>query len=309
MNHFRLYKDVPRVFDAWEIEPVYEEQEIPLLDTADIQIGTEGKLKCSVIVKKKIGNSELSQEIVLDAASERLDFVTKALWNELHRLLKVSFPIDVYTDEAINEIQFGYIKRPTHRNTKFEKDRFEVCGHRYTALADESHGAAVLNNNKYGVSMLDNSINLTLLRAEASPVMHGDNGEQRFTYSFTAWDGSFLDSPVVRRGYELNEGVLTIPGGKRSESWFTIDKENIIIESIKAAEDKSGDLILRLYEAKKADTKAVLFVLLPCREAWLCNMNEETLEEVSIDRKAKNDSVMNIHFRPFEIQTIRIKRL
>ena len=56
---------------------------------------------------------------------------------------------------------------------------------------DGSHGAAVLNDCKYGISMNANALELTLLRAAASPEMRADNKIHRFTYGFTAWEGSF----------------------------------------------------------------------------------------------------------------------
>ena len=57
---------------------------------------------------------------------------------------------------------------------------------------------------KYGISMNGNALELTLLRAAAAPEMHADNREHHFTYGFTAWEGSFADSDVVRQGYEKN---------------------------------------------------------------------------------------------------------
>lgn len=102
---------------------------------------------------------------MLAADGRRVDFVTTVDWHELHRLLKVEFPVSVQASEGINEIQFGYLKRPTHRSRLYDSDRFEVCNQRYSALCDESHGAAVLNDCKYGISMKENALQLTLLRA------------------------------------------------------------------------------------------------------------------------------------------------
>ena len=112
-------------------------------------------------------------------------------WHEQHRLLKVAFPVQIYADNGINEMQFGYVKRPTHRYRPYEQDRFEVCNHRYSALCDENHGAAVLNDCKYGISMNGNALELTLLRAAVVPDRHADQGRHTFTYGFTAWNGSF----------------------------------------------------------------------------------------------------------------------
>ena len=90
-------------------------------------------------------------------------------WKEMHRLLKAGFPVNVYAENGINEMQFGFVEHPTHRSRAYDKDRFEVCNHRYSALADGAHGAAVLNDCKYGISMNGNALELTLLRAGTCP--------------------------------------------------------------------------------------------------------------------------------------------
>ena len=240
----------------------------------------------------------------MEAGSRRLDFVTKVNWKELHRLLKVSFPVAVQAEEGINEIQFGYVTRPTHRSRQYDKDRFEVCNQRYSALCDQSHGAAVLNDCKYGVSMNGNELQLSLLRAAASPEMRADNGEHTFTYAFTAWEGSFGDSPVVEEAYRLNVPMGIADGSCRTFSAFQLDKENVWIDTVKPAEDGSGDGIVRLYESKKADTCCTVKIGLPVQRVWACDMLENTQEALSIE-----DGAVPLHFHPFEVKTLRIEGL
>ncbi len=143
MNRLLMFKDVPRMFDAWDIDSNYVLQPIALNEPVDVTIKEDCGLRAVVHVERTIQNSFFSQDIVLTAGSRRLDFVTRVDWHELHRLLKVEFPVDVQAAEGINEIQFGYMKRPTHRSRLYDSDRFEVCNQRYSALCDESHGAAV----------------------------------------------------------------------------------------------------------------------------------------------------------------------
>ena len=301
MNRFLLYKDVPRKFDAWDIDSPYEEQLIDLDAAAEIQVVENTALRCVLKVSKTISNSQLSQTITLDYGSDRLVFDTTVDWKELHRLLKVSFPVEVYATEAYNEIQFGYVKRPTHRSRQYDKDRFEVCNHKYTALFDGSHGAAVLNDCKYGVSMRDNEIALTLLRAAGAPELQADNRVHHFTYAFAAFDSSFEESNVVQQGYELNVPVTDVPGGKESQSFCQIDDSNVILETVKLAEDGSGDLILRIYEAMRADTTTTLY-LDGMVSAAVCTMNEAIVH----DLPTENES-LQLHLKPFEILTLRCK--
>jgi alpha-mannosidase len=151
-------------------------------------------------------------------------------WKELHRLLKASFPVNVYADEGINEIQFGYVKRPVHRSRAYDRERFEVCNHRYSALCDGSHGAAVLNDCKYGISMRENELALSLLTAGASPEMRADNRVHEFRYAFMAWTGTFEDSDIVRQGYDFNDEPLIFPGKADLPAFAVPDHANIILD-------------------------------------------------------------------------------
>lgn len=301
MNRFRMYKDVPRMFDAWDIDSNYVDQEVEAAADITTEILTEG-LEAVLRVKGRIGSSFYTQDIRLRADSRRLEFETEIDWRELHRLLKTVFPADVYAENGINEIQFGYVERPAHRSRQYDKDRFEVCNHRYSALCDGSHGAAVLNDCKYGISMNANALELTLLRAAASPEMRADNKIHRFTYGFTAWEGSFTDSDVVRQGYELNVKPLITAGSIKTFRAAQVEKENVILDTLKPAEDGSGDLILRLYESKKASVSTRVEFSFGCCRAYLCDMLENAEEEIPMENGG-----IRLEFKAFEVKTVRVQ--
>ena len=304
MNRFHLYKDVPRLFDAWDIDSNYIDQEIEAAKNVAVSMeadGLEGVLK----VTGEISNSTFTQYIRLAADSRRIEFETEIDWKEMHRLLKTGFPVNVYAENGINEMQFGFVEHPTHRSRAYDKDRFEVCNHRYSALADGAHGAAVLNDCKYGISMNGNALELTLLRAGTCPEMCADNRVHHFTYAFTTWEGSFAESDVVRQGYELNVKPVVAGGAVPTFSALTIDKENVILDTMKPAEDGSGDIILRLYESKKAAVLATVTLsdLLQGEKVYLCDMLENCKEEISVE-----NGEISLNFRAFEVKTVRIKK-
>lgn len=300
MNRFHMYKDVPRFFDAWDIDSNYRVQETGGAFEIEVEEMGQG-MEAVLQVTGKIGESSYRQYIRLAKDSRRLVFETEADWRELHRLLKVSFPVEVYAENGINEMQFGYVERPTHRSKPYDKDRFEVCNHRYSALSDGAHGAALLNNCKYGISMNGNSLELTLLRASAGPEMRADNGQHQFTYAFTAWEGNFADCDVVRQGYEVNVAPLVTAGGGRDFSLLSIEQENIFADTLKPAEDGSGDWILRLYEAKKAARRACIHLTRENVRAYECDMLENVLQEIPVE-----DGKVTVDFRAFEVKTIRL---
>ncbi len=303
MNRFRMFKDVPRRWDGWDIDSNYVLQEID--GAYDIQVefveqGIEAVLK----VTGKIANSTFTQKIRLAKDSKRLEFETEIDYKELHRLLKVGFPVEVYAENAINEMQFGYVERPTHRSREYDKERFEVCNHRYTALRDGAHGAAVLNDCKYGISVNGNSMELTLLRSGACPDLRTDNRVHHFTYAFTAWEGDFASSDVVKQAYELNIKASVMEGGVLDASYLKVDNDNIIIDTVKLAEDGSGDIIVRMYESKKAAVTTKLHAAFTQGfKAYYCDMLENVQEELAVE-----DDAVELSFRAFEIKTVRLSK-
>ncbi len=302
-NELRMYKDVPRMFDAWDIDSMYEQQPVTLDGESSIELVETNPWTATVRVTRKINNSLWMQDITVTADSERIDFKTHVDWQEQHRLLKVAFPTGIHADDALNEMQFGYVKRPTHRSRPYDADRFEVCNHRYTALCEENRGAAVLNDCKYGVSMLGDTIALTLLRASTAPIEHCDRGTHDFTYSFYFWDGSFMASGVVQQGYELNVPITVAEGQAPTTSLMQVDASNIIVDTVKAAEDGSGDIVLRLYESVNTATNTVLTLNIPASHIMLCDMLENTREEIRVV-----DGKVMLHFHGFEVKTVRIKK-
>jgi alpha-mannosidase len=300
-NRFFLYKDIPARFDAWDIDSMTENMVMETNEPVKIVVeqtdGNVGKLRLS----RKINLSTINQVISLQKNSQRIDFETNVDWQESHKLLKVSFPVNVHSEEAIHEIQFGHIKRPTHRSRPFDADRFEVCNHKWSALVEENHGVAILNDCKYGISVLDNDMKLTLLKSALAPDPTADKGMHNFTYSLYYWMGSFMDCRVVQEAYELNIPVLIRDGIAGNGSIFQIDAPNIIIETVKPAEDTSRDIIIRLYESKRALTNCELTTSLPVIRVTQTDMLERIQNELII-----NKGKISLEFRPFEIKTLRL---
>jgi alpha-mannosidase len=141
-----------------------------------------------------------------------------------------------------------------------------------------------------------------LLKSALAPDPTADRGIQTFTYALYPWAGSFAESNVVREAYELNVPVMAVPGAGGEGSLFSLNAANIVIEAVKPAEDGSGDVILRLYEAKHMATGCTLVVGLPVKAASETDMMEENAAPLSC---AYNK--VPLEFRPFEIKTVRLQ--
>lgn len=299
-NAFKMWRDLPASWDAWDIDSNYPEFPVALDGEAEIEVVCTGPLMGRLRISRVLNQSRLSQTVTLLRGSRTLVFDSEIDWQETHKLLKVAFAVDVHAQEALHEIQFGHIARPNHRSRPFDADRFEVCNHRWTALVESNRGAAVLNDCKYGVNVIDNEISLTLLKSATAPDMHADKGLQRFTYAFHCWNGCFHESDVVRKGYELNIPVTLQEGAGGSASLLQVDAPNVIVETVKPAEDGSGDMVVRLYEAKRAATRCVLTTALPVASVERTDMLENPIEPVAL-----RAGCVSLDLRPFEIVTLR----
>jgi alpha-mannosidase len=300
-NRFCLFKDVPVNFDAWDIDSMTENLTMQTEEPVSLEVIRSDPYIAKIKLIRKIHHSSLTQLISLQKGSHRIDFETTVDWQESHKLLKVAFPVNIHSNEAIHEIQFGHIRRPNHRSRPIDADRFEVCNHKWTALAEEDRGVAVLNDSKYGINILGNSMNLTLLKSSLAPDPTADRGTQTFTYSIYIWNGSFGDCNIVQEAYELNCPVMIRPGAAGENSIFNLDASNIILETVKPAEDGTMDIILRLYESKCSLTKCILSTTLPIINVSQTDMLERFQKELSLDQGR-----IALEFHPFEVKTIRL---
>jgi len=300
-NSFVMYKDVPSSFDAWDIDSTYIDNPVELSEPAQIEVVSDGPLVAILRITRKLQTSTLTQEVRLLRTSRQLEFVTKIDWQERHKLLKVAFPVAIHSNEAIHEIQFGHLRRPNHASRQYDADRFEVAQQKWTALAEENRGIAVLNDCKYGVNVVGNSINLTLLRSPLAPDMTADQGVQEFTYALYAWNGAFADSKLVQQAYALNVPLTIAPGAGGDISTFAVSAPNVVIETVKPAEDGSDDVIVRLYEAYHMATRCTLQTSLSFAGALSVNMIEEGEQPLHFA-----DGAVELDFRPFEVKTVRM---
>ena len=301
-NVFRMYKNHPMFFDAWDIDMDYAQKEVEKKIESKAFVISSNDMKSVIEVKGRINNSEFTQEISLCKDSRRIDFKTKIDWNEKHKLLKVDFKTDIHTNELISEIQFGHIKRPSHSNFNQDIAQEEKFQHKWSVVCEADRGVAILNDCKYGISSNGGNMLLTLLCAPSAPMLDADIGMHSFTYSVYASAVGFDLADVVREGYMLNNPPKVVLGAAKDRSIFNISKNNIVIDTIKLAEDKSGDVIIRMYEACNRRTRCNLNCDCEIMEAYYTNMLEENITKADIENNR-----IDLCFKGLEVVTLRLK--
>ena len=302
-NLFRMYEDKPMYYDNWDIDIYYTEKYWDVEQVERMEWTEIGIVRATLEIDRKISNSLIKQKIYFYANSRRIDFETYVDWKEHQHLLKVHFPLNIHTDEATFEIQFGNVTRKTHTNTSWDVARFESCGQKWIDLSEGHYGVSLLNDCKYGHSVKDSNAAITLIKSGIEPNPMADYEEHYFTYALYPHAGNWRDGGTVQEAYKLNQPAYAIEGGVpgTTNSFISVNKKNVIIETVKEAEDGNG-IIVRMYECDNALTKAHVTLGVKASSVVECNLLEEDHTHVEL-----NSNGFDIEIKPYEIKTFRIK--
>ena len=305
-NKLELFVDKPLEWDAWDVDEELNDLLVDSLKIKKIEVIAEGPVMGEIKISGTIGNSLIEQSICIYAGSRRIDFKTKVIWNENKRMLKASFPVNVISDKAVYDIQFGNMERPTTSNHSWEWAQFEVFAHKWADISEGNYGVALLNNCKYGYSIKNNIMRLSLLRSPSWPDPTADKGEHEFIYSLYPHKGDFRTGQVIDEGYDLNMPLKPVVSashtGKLNNefSFFSVDKDNVIIETIKKAEDDKS-IIVRLYETFDFTEKVKLQSAFKIKKAYECNLMEENEKELK-----DHGNEIRFLIKPYEIKTFKL---
>ena len=306
-NVLQAFEDKPMDYDNWDIDIYYDEKMWLVNDVQHIEVIERGNVRSTLEIKRKFQDSTIIQKVYIYNDIPRIDFDTNIDWKESQVLLKAAFPVDINSNEATYEIQYGNVKRPTHRNTSWDEARFEVCGHKWVDLSEGNYGVSLMNNSKYGHDILDGVMRLTLLKSGILPNTTSDQEVHNFIYSIYPHTGDYKDAGTVKMAYNLNVPLYSKveeahEGSLESKSSLVkVDKDNVIIEVIKKAED-SDELVIRMYECHNMRTNVTLEMISEIESVKECNLMETDISELS-----KDGSKVSFEMKPFEILTLKVK--
>ena len=299
LNVLLFGEDVPKDWDNWDLERDIVYKLKPVTGFKGRVVITDGAVELRLRSAFDVGDgTTLTQDMVCYADSPRIDFHTLVDWNSPHRLLKAGFDLDIAAARARSEIQYGHVQRPTTQNDSVEYAKFEVCNYKWTDVSEPRFGAAVLNDCKYGVTVTDCNIRLSLHRGGTHPDFTGDKGRHEMTYSLLVHEGAFSAENTVYPAYMLNVPAVTAKGEAGIAPIVKIDAANIICEAVKPAECGEGTVI-RLYECEGAKTAACVS-LKGAEKAVLTNLLEDPICALPVE-----NGEVKLLFRPFEIKTVK----
>lgn len=283
-NKLKLYVDCPGNYDAWDILPNYREKQVELEVKSPVSVCESDGESVTFTVTLATEKSQWEMKIRFFRRSRGIEVESNVNWNEKHKLAKMEFQCNVLTRKALCDTSAGFIERETHRNTTWQQARFETCHHKWCDISESGGGIALVNDGKYGVGFLENSMSLSLLRATERPDVTSDIGEHSFCYMIVPHEGDAVTADINRLAHQYNTPLV-----KADCQWNLPTFEPLYLQAVKQSEDGTMTVIrLSEQDGKRGKIK------LP-QKVKLLNMLEDIEGETDI-----------IEYKPFEIVTIGI---
>ncbi|RIQ18305.1 glycoside hydrolase family 38 C-terminal domain-containing protein, partial [Jiangella rhizosphaerae] len=299
----QLFRDTPREWDAWDINEEDKRSGRDLRDPVSVDATDD-----AVAVRHAWGGTTI--DVTIRLVDGRLDYVFEIDWHESQKLLKLAFPLDLRAERATSEIQFGHLHRPIHQNTSWDVARFETVAHRWVHVGEPAYGVAIANDVVYGHDVRNGhapngrpmtTARLSLLRAPRYPDPGADQGRHAFTVSVRP--GGIPDA--IADGYAQHL-PLRVTRGTPVRPLLEVTDPAIVVESVKLAEDRSGDVVVRLYEAHGNRSRATLRTSFGWTEAVATDLLERPVPVEAIAATTTGAAV-DLILRPFELLTLRFR--
>lgn len=344
----QLHRDTPNAWDAWDIDEFYRHVVRDLETPTGVEVSEEGGgVRVSFTYSTATYSTALAEgadtsgvtgagstivkTYVLRPEDVSLEIVHDIDWRERKKALKLAFGFDVRAASMNSETQFGHIDRPIPVNTTWDFARFETCAHRWVHLAEGDYGVAIANDSTYGHDVLrtlreadggtTTTARLTLVRAPEFPDPGADHGQ--YTLRVAVRPGAGI-AEAIEEGYRLNlpEREVSAPvAATASSPLVAVDAPSVLVETVKLAEDRSGDLVVRLYESAgaRASARVQLDAALAGGEVRAVDLLERpfpadapafrsALERTEDGPDGARVGGVTLTFHPFEIKTLRITR-
>lgn len=303
-NLFQLHQDFPNMWDAWDIDKYYRNSvdDLTAVDsiTASVVDGV-----ATVTVTRSFSESTIEQTIVLAPGERTVVLRNDVDWHETEKLLKLAFPLDVQATHTEAETQFGYQSRVTHTNTSWEAAKFETSMHRFVLVREQDFGVALVNDSIYGYDTsrevsddaVTTTVRLSLLRAPRFPDPDTDHGHHEITIGLVVGADAAV---ATAEGIKLNAMATSMRGAREVEPLVRVQGDGIVVSGVKLADDGSGDVIVRVYEALGRRAVGSLTADFEHREIREVSLIEDPLDDARVGGE--------LRLRPFEVRTVRIIR-
>ncbi|WP_242135624.1 glycoside hydrolase family 38 N-terminal domain-containing protein [Aestuariivivens marinum] len=243
----------------------------------------DGDVYTTYKLEQPILYAKVQQEVTVYHTLKRVLFKTKLLnWEGvLYREFRTAFPVAIDKAQIAHEVPFGTVK--------VGKDEIHTAGDRYTALCKDVHPRAImdwfsasddemtvtLSSSVAAIDWIDptteNKSNTllqhVLLASRTSCHWEGNEYSQEGNHTFQniLTSNKAGENTGERIAKQYNDPIRIVINPDKSVhatlpehlSFFNIDADNVIVTTIKKAED-TDELVIRMYDAQGEETSVGL---------------------------------------------------
>jgi alpha-mannosidase len=275
LGEWELTKEQPRGMTAWVLGGALESQSVAVsghhVHGVARNRGTSypsGSSMAYVVhqsLKVPGTKSTIKVQYLVHGFAPRVDVTAEIDWREIGDSergipgLRVHFPFDGYEGLPIRfETPFGSVVRE-------DSDGEEVPGLRYTHVPLDSGGFTLLNDSKYGFMVEGGNLAMRMIRSSFDPDHAPEVCKHTIRYAMVFHDTAVDASDLTRMGAAFNHPLIAFPAGVHegngplSKSFASVETPNVLLTSLKKAEDGNG-VIVRLVEYDGQDCEATVIL-------------------------------------------------
>jgi alpha-mannosidase len=337
LNTLRIYlEDKKGEMKSWVINKIVGIEDVD--DVISVKITENGPVRACVETVKAWGKSRFIERTYIYHSYPRIDYDMEVHWLETGSdstdspMLRAIFPIAMDNPGFYCQVPFDVVERPVngkingqeapgylkHQNAydvlADEEYGQEVPAQKWVDITDGKTGIALLNKTKYGHSLHNGELRLTLMRSAGAPDIYPNLGKFNISYALYPHTGDWKNS-VWAEGDDFNVPVyaseppslaINTEHSTRPEedSFISLDAPGVILSGLKQAENRN-ELIVRLAEVEGKETIVNLIVPIDISSVRRLNLVEMPLDNVAAP--VYNHRSVQVNIRPHEIVTLGIK--
>jgi alpha-mannosidase len=336
LNALRIYlEDKSGRMKSWTLNKNVKIEDVVAVKS--VRVVESGPVRACIETVKTWGKSRFIERTYIYRSYPRIDYDMEVHWLETGSdttdspMLRAVFPLALKCPDFYCQVPFDVVERPangklsgreipeslSHHNdnvpTAESNDGQEVPAQKWVDVTDGKVGIALLNRTKYGHSLHNGELRLTLMRSAGNPDIYPNLGKFNISYSLFPHSGDWKNGVWIE-GDSYNVPVYaaeppSIALTKRhvsrpeEESFFSVFPVNVVMTGIKKAEE-AEELIIRIVEIEGKETTATLNLPITAKSARRLDLIEFPLKNVTapiIQGKS-----VTVKLRPHEIVTISV---
>jgi len=338
LNKLKVYlEDKKGGMKAWTINKIVKEEDVA--DVKSVNVVENGPVRACVETVLAWGNSKFIERTYLYRSYPRIDYDMEVKWLETGTdstdspMLRALFPLAINQPRFYCQVPFDVVERPVDGKINGKEapswkksqsgiygnkpeiiDGQEVPTQKWVDVTDGKDGIALLNRSKYGHSMHNGDLRLTLMRSSGDPDIYPNLGKFNISYSLFPHEGDWKNG-VWTEGDDFNVPVYAAEPPSlalvedhatrpEEESFISVSSGNVVLSGIKQSEEKE-ELVIRLLETEGKETTTTVTLPMAVKTANRLNLIEYPLKNAPAP-EIKGSSI-RIKLKPHEIITLGIK--